>query len=69
MKWRNTYTPPKTGDRRIKEKFALFPTTCGDYVVWLETYFSAQEYVYRRRATKFGPIHCHAWDEVKRVPK
>lgn len=66
MKWKNSYKGSVQGDRRIKRKFALFPTCCGDYIVWLETYKSIQEYRKRLRATKFGGMMFASWDEIER---
>lgn len=65
MKWKRKPTTQQ-GDRRIKRKFALLPTICGEYIIWLESYESVQEYRKRLRATKFGGMMFCAWDEIER---
>jgi hypothetical protein len=43
MRWK-TEVEPKLGDKRVIERFALFPRTVGDTTVWLERYISYQEF-------------------------
>jgi hypothetical protein len=66
MKWKTAKKHwPKNGDERIRRKFAWFPVEIHDYTYWLEFYYVREAYVYRRRATKAGPIHCYGWDEIE----
>ena len=63
MRWEIIDNKPKVGEKRIKTKFAWFPTivlsklTMTDHVIWLELYVEEQEY----QKFKFG--YDYNWHE------
>ena len=67
MKWLAKQYKPTEGQKRRVRKFAFLPTRCNDYVVWLETYESHQEY---KAMTQFSdgaiPIKSLEWVEFER---
>lgn len=58
MRW-NATIYPNNGDKRKVTEFAFFPTLVEDKYVWLESYWSIQEY---------SAIHA-GWNEVARYLK
>ena len=66
MKWLAKQYKPTEGQKRRVRKFAFLPTRCNDYVVWLETYESHQEYVRVVDCMDLIPIPGYEWIEFER---
>lgn len=63
MRWKAKVVP-ELGDTREVEKFALFPTKIHDYTVWLESYYSLQEYRTIRKSSRMGTEVYADWVET-----
>ena len=56
---------PMLGDTRTIRKFAWFPVCCEDYVVWLESYLSVQQYQ-RSDELCYDGYSYYRWNEIDR---
>ena len=54
-------------DKRIVKRFALFPVSDGNEVVWLETYYMEQQY--EEDFTDIFGIWLNRWNNLRFVDK
>ena len=68
MKWLTQKREPDVGSRRTKRKFAVTPTICQEYTIWLESYDSVQEYKCIPSVVNGTIRRDYKWVEIERNP-